>query len=259
MIKFFRKIRQHLLTENNFSKPASPVGRYLFYAIGEIVLVVIGILIALQINNWNTNRIERTIEKDYIRRLAKELSDEIDYYKNVRDQFINKEKSLNRIVMVWQSNPSILNDSLQYINDFKSAGDISTWYSEPIAWNQLIQSGDLKFIKNQEIIDALFTYFNEVKKIADNYQMHPMELTNKGREAWQYPFKDENPEVLFQSLSSEFVKKPNDIVFERMWNKRTEYLELFMPLAYSCRRQHFHIQNNIDSGQLLLEQLKSYK
>ena len=46
MIKFFRKIRQNLLSENKFSK-------YLIYAIGEIILVVIGILIALQINNWN--------------------------------------------------------------------------------------------------------------------------------------------------------------------------------------------------------------
>jgi uncharacterized membrane protein YgaE (UPF0421/DUF939 family) len=44
MIKFFRKIRKHLLAENKFSK-------YLIYAIGEIILVVIGILIALQINN----------------------------------------------------------------------------------------------------------------------------------------------------------------------------------------------------------------
>ena len=49
MIKFFRKIRQRLLTENKFSK-------YLLYAIGEIILVVIGILIALQINNWNEGR-----------------------------------------------------------------------------------------------------------------------------------------------------------------------------------------------------------
>ena len=49
MIKFFRKIRQKMLTENKFSK-------YLIYAIGEIVLVVIGILIALQINNWNEQR-----------------------------------------------------------------------------------------------------------------------------------------------------------------------------------------------------------
>lgn len=49
MIKFFRNIRQHLLSENTFST-------YLLYAIGEIILVVIGILIALQINNWNEGR-----------------------------------------------------------------------------------------------------------------------------------------------------------------------------------------------------------
>jgi Family of unknown function (DUF6090) len=49
MIKFFRKIRQNLLTENKFSK-------YLIYAIGEVALVVLGILIALQINSWNENR-----------------------------------------------------------------------------------------------------------------------------------------------------------------------------------------------------------
>ena len=54
MIKFFRKIRQRLLTENKFST-------YLIYAIGEIILVVIGILIALQVNNRNIDRIN--IEK----------------------------------------------------------------------------------------------------------------------------------------------------------------------------------------------------
>jgi hypothetical protein len=53
MIQFFRKIRQKLLSENRFS-------RYLVYAVGEIVLVVIGILIALQINNWNLERISRS-------------------------------------------------------------------------------------------------------------------------------------------------------------------------------------------------------
>lgn len=49
MIKFFRRIRQNLLSEGK-------TGKYLKYAVGEIVLVVIGILIALQINNWNENR-----------------------------------------------------------------------------------------------------------------------------------------------------------------------------------------------------------
>ena len=63
MIKFFRKIRQRLLTENKFSK-------YLLYAIGEIVLVVIGILIALQINNWNEWSKDRVKEKEVLVNLA---------------------------------------------------------------------------------------------------------------------------------------------------------------------------------------------
>ncbi|GGG57025.1 hypothetical protein [Bizionia arctica] len=49
MMKFFRKIRQGLISENKFSK-------YLLYAIGEIILVVIGIFIALQLNLWSENR-----------------------------------------------------------------------------------------------------------------------------------------------------------------------------------------------------------
>ena len=56
MIKFFRKIRYNLMETGKTGKPAFAAGRYFKYAIGEIVLVVIGILIALQINNWNEVR-----------------------------------------------------------------------------------------------------------------------------------------------------------------------------------------------------------
>jgi hypothetical protein len=57
MIKFFRRIRQKLVTENKPALPAGRFSKYLLYAIGEILLVIIGILIALQINNWNDKRI----------------------------------------------------------------------------------------------------------------------------------------------------------------------------------------------------------
>ena len=51
--------------ENKTGKPALPAGRYFKYAIGEIVLVVIGILIALSINNWNEDRKSRAVEKNW--------------------------------------------------------------------------------------------------------------------------------------------------------------------------------------------------
>ncbi|WP_320112557.1 DUF6090 family protein [Draconibacterium orientale] len=59
MIRFFRKIRLKLVRENKF-------GQYIKYAIGEIVLVVIGILIAVQINNWNQNRKDDQILNEYL-------------------------------------------------------------------------------------------------------------------------------------------------------------------------------------------------
>lgn len=70
MIKFFRKIRQSLLAENKFTK-------YLAYALGEIILVVIGILIALQINNWNTKNQIREVEIKYLREIAKNLKSDL--------------------------------------------------------------------------------------------------------------------------------------------------------------------------------------
>lgn len=66
MIKFFRKIRQRLLTENKFSK-------YLLYAIGEIALVMIGILLALQVSNWNQKRIESIRLDQYITSMLNDL------------------------------------------------------------------------------------------------------------------------------------------------------------------------------------------
>jgi hypothetical protein len=69
MIKFFREIRQDLHSEGNSGKPAFAAGRYFKFAIGEIILVMIGILLALQVNHWNQNRIEQKEEKEVIAKL----------------------------------------------------------------------------------------------------------------------------------------------------------------------------------------------
>jgi len=74
MIKFFRKIRQKLLTENKFSQ-------YFIYAIGEIILVVIGILIAISINNWIDTRKKDDLKISYIESLKSDLSADIVYFK----------------------------------------------------------------------------------------------------------------------------------------------------------------------------------
>ena len=76
MIKFFRKIRQKLLSENKFSK-------YLIYAIGEIILVMIGILLALQVNNWNEERKQK--QKEIVNLIA--IKEDLEH--DLKTEFIN--------------------------------------------------------------------------------------------------------------------------------------------------------------------------
>ena len=86
MIKFFRKIRQDLLSTGK-------TGKYLKYAIGEIVLVVIGILIALSINNWNENRKQQNkLQQNYHEILA-DLKRERDYANFIINKFEGQRKA----------------------------------------------------------------------------------------------------------------------------------------------------------------------
>jgi hypothetical protein len=91
MIKFFRKIRQNLLVENK-------TGKYLKYAFGEIVLVVIGILIALQINNWNERKNNITKTTNILKEIQLDLINDIKNVNQGFDDFIRADSILELIV-----------------------------------------------------------------------------------------------------------------------------------------------------------------
>ena len=88
MIKFFRKIRQNLLMENVSKGETGKTSKYIKYAIGEIVLVVIGILIALQINNWNERNKELKKEQAFL----KEINLDFKSNKSQLDSIISYNK-----------------------------------------------------------------------------------------------------------------------------------------------------------------------
>jgi len=91
MIKFFRKIRQNLLMENKTKK-------YFKYAIGEIILVVIGILIAVQINNWNENRKEKESLNAIYNLVISDLESDLKIIPEVLKYNKNKEPLLKHII-----------------------------------------------------------------------------------------------------------------------------------------------------------------
>ncbi|WP_273565668.1 DUF6090 family protein [Maribacter halichondriae] len=146
MAKVFRRIRQKLLTENKFSK-------YLLYAIGEIALVVIGIIIALQINTWNNGKIERQEEKKSYLNIKRQLIDDKNELIKVKGD--NKNYAAiyeygNKIIMAQDRTKT---DSLTHVaiglsqySDFHSSGNI---------YETLVNSGELKLLKNSEITSAI--------------------------------------------------------------------------------------------------------
>jgi len=149
MIRFFRNIRQKLAAENNVSK-------YLRYAIGEIILVVIGILIALQINNWNENRKERLIEIKYLKNLKHDLqNDSMDLveYQNIRIGISNAAHELLKYAKLQSFDDVYRLDSL-YIT-------VALWVQfipNNNTFEELRSSGKLQLIKNDSIKNLLLNF-----------------------------------------------------------------------------------------------------
>jgi predicted Holliday junction resolvase-like endonuclease len=96
MIKFFRQIRYQLMSEHK-------IGKYLKYAIGEIVLVIIGILIAVSINDWNTDRKLRIEEQAMLKDLRKEVEGNIQLLDEVNEQHERSFKAAEEIEAMYKN------------------------------------------------------------------------------------------------------------------------------------------------------------
>jgi hypothetical protein len=122
MIKFFIKIRQNLLMENK-------TGKYFKYAIGEIVLVVIGILIALSINNWNEKQLQHSKDFEFLESLKSELvidtislSTKIRNYTGLNNELNITLVSLDTIVNINGEHYQKIIDELGYMETLTPVG-----------------------------------------------------------------------------------------------------------------------------------------
>jgi hypothetical protein len=157
MIKFFRKIRQNLLMENKTSK-------YFKYAIGEIILVVIGILIALQVNNWNELRKQQTQKQSYLLSLYDNLQQDsirihsiIRFYKEdqrVIDDLIERVETSNHVL-----------DTMQKLAryDFNMNMDIISSFNDE-TYQILINTGNIDLL-DKELVQRLIQ-LNKIQSLA---------------------------------------------------------------------------------------------
>ncbi|RRQ48124.1 hypothetical protein DZC72_10375 [Maribacter algicola] len=154
MIKFFRKIRQNLLEEGKTSK-------YLKYAIGEIVLVVIGILIALQINNWNEERKSKNLEISYLKNLKEDVKSDSLYFE--RSWFTNVGKKIEGLTKAknYYLDGIVPLDTISFINDISYGGiyGIGTITPNSRTYKELVSTGNISLITNQDIREQIVDYY----------------------------------------------------------------------------------------------------
>lgn len=164
MIKFFRKIRQQLLSENKFSK-------YLIYGIGEIILVVIGILIALQLNNLNERTKSEAKEIEILYDLKASLEADLISYNRVLDSG-ERTKSSMEIILAHLETDLPYSDSLK----FHFARTTGTWMARAnVSVFESLKSEGLTLISNKELRKELVEFY-------DAFVIRQKELNNRYRD-----------------------------------------------------------------------------
>ena len=146
MIKIFRKIRYRLMEQNKTSK-------YIKYAIGEIILVVIGILIALQINNWNENKKSIRIAESYIKDIRKDLISDTLMYNAAIERARNTIAKNKAILTIEQPN-TISSDSLDAI--LRVFHSMRIYQINNASYSKVLNTGFLE----SNVFSNLFTQIN---------------------------------------------------------------------------------------------------
>jgi len=210
MIRFFRKIRQRLLTENKFSK-------YLIYAIGEIILVVLGILIALQINNWNESQKTKKLEIAFLENLQIDLEVDISVF----------NRRIKESELVMKNNYVFIHElykTQENFEEFKTLIDISLWDSEYFAaqnstYSELNNSGQLNIFSNKDLKKSILSHYLFYENVSNHIEEFNDFSTREFSKAIPFIIKSRMNEHIFDEpymykiADWEFINDPSSQKF----------------------------------------------
>jgi hypothetical protein len=156
MLSYLRKIRKSLIASGSATKPASTTGRYILYAIGEIALVVIGILIALQINNWNEWRKDRILEKEALESIAENLEFNINLFEKYKNGVHKYAESSDYIL-------SVLNGERKYTDTVDQLMNSAIYRRNNLEYSavayETLKNKDLNLITNDSLKNDIIELF----------------------------------------------------------------------------------------------------
>jgi Family of unknown function (DUF6090) len=145
------------------TKASAKAGKYFKYAIGEIILVMIGILLAIQVNNWNEKRLNKLIEHEYLIGIVNDLNVDILAYKDAIKSDSTLLVSVHSILKSYTSNQTINSDSLLKIS--KPFWRIYAVEAQTNTYEEMKASGNVVIINSKELrqkINSYYKYFNEI-------------------------------------------------------------------------------------------------
>ena len=253
MIKFFRHIRKKLLSENKFSK-------YLLYAIGEIILVVIGILIALQINNWNEHKKSTSQLRAQLIAIQNDINSDLSLFEKRKEVLKSATASGDRLwVVINNSKP--VEDSVLLKIDFIEAGNFPEYHIITTAYDDLISTGYSSLIKNKALKTSLANYYSQEAIQGLNIEQR-IRYTNDYFDA---RYKHMNPYMLTNHLKGRF--KIDTLNMESLdsfaldWNaiKKDETYRIALSKVISQRIGDEHILYRITQhGKALHQDIENY-
>lgn len=140
--------------------PSGRLGRYFKYAIGEILLVVIGILIALQINNWNENRININKEVKSLSEIKENLNEDLDKIKLIEERNAVKLQHIDSAYHYL----SLMNNNRAFGKRFSQLMPIITNFegfsSTSVAFNNLVSTGKIEILRSDDLRKAISRYYS---------------------------------------------------------------------------------------------------
>ncbi|MBO0323144.1 hypothetical protein J0X14_12625 [Muricauda sp. CAU 1633] len=213
MIKFFRRIRQRLLQENRFTK-------YLLYAIGEIVLVVIGILIALQINTWNEKRIENNKKQSLMKGIIEDIKMDTLYFSYSIEVY--ERQSKNSIELLTDSVfLNIKTDSL-----FRKLPLTNTsFYVNSQTFEKIKNTSLSNLSGNPELDNAIGVYYISSAKDTQEQMNWETNETGKDEDFWFNQVQIEAPNTATPSFSDNVPYKQSEAKRKQLLLKAINSIE----------------------------------
>ncbi len=246
MIKFFRKIRKNLLSENKFSK-------YLLYAIGEIVLVMIGILLALQVSNWNTERQENEANTQLLQKLDNELKLNIDRLVDLKDSkngYANRIKISDSIQTIL-SNGLTENDIESAIKNFYTANTLNLYTS---TYDEMKNTGMLYKLGSDKLLNEIETYY----RLCDRESFYVIEINKEVHSQIQSNINSGWFKVQqdYYTFGKETTIKDNPWIFDKHSQEYKNTRRQITYASYFTKNILSRVNRLIDSSEKLQESIR---